>query len=212
MSSLLARYLHWSIVGRQRYVYHILTDTVMSRITDGGGLILPRNKGTSNEYSNPELVSRRSDMVLSDGLRLHDAVPFYLSPRQPMFCRLVREGFCTSRNIIAVGYDFESLIETLSARYVLFTTNPVYDGCRQLSSWKDREELDWRCLRDWRWNDDADSKDTKLRKSANRQAEVDIFCSVPLALADHVVVDASFGILPEALRLRRIDIECLSVW
>ena len=129
-----------------------------------------------------------------------------------MFCRLVREKRLSSFDIVALGYDFDQIRSTLNPQYALFSTNPVYDGCLRLADWEARYQLDWNRLSAWRWNNDADPKVTKMAKSAIRQAELDIFSSIPLQLLAHVVTDIECPCSVNSLNCPRVVIKGLSVW
>ena len=212
LNGFLSRLKHRTLVRKRRFVYHILSGDILESVLQNGKKLQPRRLGYVNGYANPSLVKNRGAFIIDRGLSLNDAVPFYLSPRQPMFCRLVREKRLSSFDIVALGYDFDQIRATLNPQYALFSTNPVYDGCLRLADWDARDQLDWNRLCAWRWNNDTDPKVTKRAKSAIRQAELDIFSSIPLQLLAHVVTDIECPCSVKILNCPRVVIRGLSVW
>lgn len=200
------------LVSARRYVYHLLSVDALSKVIGSGGVLKPRSMGVDNPLANRELVRQRTMCVLDEGCMLHETIPFYLSPRQPMFCRLVRMGVLRSSDIVALGFDFEKLRQNVGAPYWFFDSNPVYEGTRRLMSWENRHSLDWAILCAWRWNNDKESRDSKLAKSAIRQAEIDVKGCVPLTAADHMVVDVGYKESFHGLLCKRIKIRNLHIW
>lgn len=211
MVPLLSALRHRLLVRQRKFVYHIVTLDVLRLILEDG-IIKPRAAGVCNNYANAELIEKRSHIVLPGEQRLCDAVPFYLSPRQPMFCRLVRERRLTSADIFALGFNFDTLITQTEAQYILMTTNPAYSGARCLRSWEERFCLEWETLCRWRWNCDNETKRVKRLKSAARQAEVDVFSAIPFSLLDHIVVDASMPRVDEQLCRKVVRLRKMNEW
>lgn len=200
------------MILEKRYVYHIVSGDVLRRIVFSGGVIFPRGKGYSNPLANADLVDRRCRFIVAGHFKLKDAVPFYLSPRQPMFCKLVREGKLKSDEIVALGFDFLELIKELRFDYALYTTNPVYPGAELLGGWCDRSMLNWNRLAAWRWNSDGEEKPVKIAKSATRQAEIDIACPIPLRYISHIVTDLCFPDVVADIKCDSIAVKGLHIW
>lgn len=200
------------MILEKRYVYHIVSGDVLRRIVCSGGVIYPRGKGYSNPLANADLVDRRCRFIVAGRFNLNDAVPFYLSPRQPMFCKLVRERKLKSEEIVALGFDFLELIEELQFDYALYTTNPVYPEAELLGGWCNRYTLNWNRLAAWRWNSDGEEKSVKIAKSAVRQAEVDIAGPIPLRYISHIVTDLHCPDVVADVKCDSIAVKGLHIW
>ncbi|MFZ4440090.1 MAG: DarT ssDNA thymidine ADP-ribosyltransferase family protein [Syntrophales bacterium] len=175
------------LVGQRRFVYHIMTKDRYRNAVLCGHLASRNALGNvRNDYAIKNLVAIRSGIQIDDDTGILDTVPFYLTPRQPMFCRLVREGRVKAEDLMALGFDFDALHERY--KHWLFTSNPAYEGSRLLGRWDAKGELGWEMLLRWWWNSDSDVQEEKLRCSFLRQAELLVKSPVDLDDVHHIVV------------------------
>lgn len=185
-----------ALVSARRYVYHILHVPCWQSVRKQGQLVSRNALGPiKDDYAMPELIVARSSMSVTDGIQVNDMVPFYLTPRQPMFCRLIREKVVEPMRLVAIGFDFERLFRHYP--HWLFTSNPAYPGSRLLGNWEARHELAWDVLERWWWNCDDDPKEEKLRLSFLRQAELLVRGPVMLTDVGHVIVDSTTALESE---------------
>lgn len=176
------------LVSSRRYIYHICTSVRFEKICQCREIRSRNSLGPiDDDYALDSLVRLRAGIRLPDGRFLNDTIPFYFTPRQPMFSRLIREEKARPEEIIAIGFDFENLKSKY--RHWLFSTNPAYEGATYLGDWSQRASLHWDVLEKWHWNSDAAPKEEKIRESWKRQAEIVLEAPVSLWDSAHVVVD-----------------------
>ena len=179
-----------ALIGERRFIYHIMTQEKFAAAVAEGELVArSRLNRLRNDYAMGDLIQLRARIWLDAATMVPDTVPFYLTPRQPMFCRLVREGRVRADELVALGFDFDELHPRYD--HWLFTSNPAYDGATKLGTWEAKGWLPWDVLMRWWWNSDDEPKEDKLRQSFLRQAELLVRGPVSLADLDHVVVHSS---------------------
>lgn len=186
-----AQACYQELLARRRYVYHLLTVERWKAVISGRSALRSRNQlgSLAANYALPLLVTLRGQVRLRPSLTANDAVPFYLTPRTPMFCRMVREGRMRPGDVLAIGFDLE--LRQNHYEHWLFNSNPAYAGSVLLGSWRERGRLDWEVLEAWDWLREGMEATEQTRWAFCRQAEVLIAPPVEIADADHIVVDSN---------------------
>lgn len=176
------------LINKKRYGFHITTRRNAENILQKGALSTRRglsgNLGEYQDVANNDLIVKRASFLLPGGPSLDYTVPFYLTPRQPMFSRIVRLGHLQSSDVVALIVDLDKYAK--SRRHWLFDTNPVYGGAQYLGGWKNKLLLDWTSLENWNWTEDADSGDRP--RTWKRQAEVCVLGSIEVTQISGIVV------------------------
>lgn len=191
-----------AIVAQRRFVFHLTTIERLLAIAERE-IILPRAKLqnlTGGDYADWTLIRRREDFVLPSGLKLNQAVPFYLTPRQPMFFRLLRLHVVRQSDVVAIGVDMIAHGDKLP--HWLFDSNPVYEASQCLGDWQNRHELDWDALAAWPWQSSSENVPGRVPPTWKRQAEVVVEHQVNLGLCEMLLVEdqRSVAALPSDLR------------
>jgi hypothetical protein len=184
-----AHVLYRQLVAKHRYIYHVVTVERWRAILLGERALRSRNElgSRAENYALPALVALRGKVPLGPSFSANDAVPFYLTPRTPMFCRMVREGRVRREEVIAIGFDFEQLHNKYE--HWLFSSNPAYVGSALLGTWRECERVDWAILEAWDWSREGIEEHEQLRWTFSRQAELLVMPPVAIADADHIIVD-----------------------
>lgn len=181
-----------ALVGCRRFAFHLTSAAAYERIITEGCL-LPRGAirpSSITSHADPSLVERRGAIRLPSGRSLHEAVPFYLSPRQPMFGRIVRTGALQRGDIVAIMVPASRIVGSINH---LYDSNPAYDRTRHIGTWDDRDALDWRALARWSWLPRlGDERRSPL--TWQRQAELLVEDSVAVTATDRVIVDPASAI------------------
>jgi len=179
------------LVAQRRYIYHVLSVERWNAVLSGQRALRSRNElgALAENYALPVLVTLRGKVLLRPFFSANDAVPFYLTPRTPMFCRMIREGRMRREDVVAIGFDFELCQDKYE--HWLFNSNPAYEGCELVGPWHERWRLDWGVLEAWDWVRDGLGIADQARWTFCRQAEALVVPPVSIADADHLVVDAN---------------------
>ena len=135
------------------FIYHM---THVSNITNilKYGLQGHGNSFQQTDISNGEVNSRRTRREPVYGKRIHDYVPFYFSPRNPMLFVQEHED------------DIVILVFPASMMYedgMLFTDGNASSGDTGFSNdMDDLGKLNWNCIHAKYWNDYLDGKRIKM--------------------------------------------------
>lgn len=125
------------------------------------------------------LISRRSNFILQNGIRLGDYIPFYLGARTPMLY-VIQKGFnmvapTSAENIVYCVTTIKKIID-LNLDFV-FTDGHAVDSFTTLYESDNIENieelLDWNAIRAVYWKDENDL-DKKRRKEAEFLVKGDI--------------------------------------
>ena len=181
------RDLYRVLVSSRRFAYHILTRERFATIAEGDRALRSRNElGTAAlNYALPKLVQLRDEIHPKAGVIPNEGVPFYFTPRSPMFCRLVSSMQLGAEDIVAIGVDVERC--KLRHQNWLFSSNPVHPDAQYLGSCDERELLAWDVLERWDWRTGIEEQD--MRSAFSRQAELLLSPPVMFDEVDHLVVD-----------------------
>ena len=140
-----------------QYFYHLTHFSNLSSIIENG--LLSHNKAHRKNYVKTDISDlgvnyRRNRKELIYNNNLHDYVPLYFNPRNPMlFRRLALED-----DIIILTIN----LAVLESNIFLFTDgNAASNQTNIYSKLKNMNNLDWRCINDRYWNQYIDGKRKK---------------------------------------------------
>jgi len=171
------------IVSQRRYCFHITTLDSYSQIIQTGYLMSRNNlsKKKHDDYSDSDLIQKRSLFNLPNGMKLQDYIPFYLNPKQPMFSRLIDKSIVKKNDIVVLVLDMSKYHNQFSN--YLYNTNPVYDNSFLLGDWNSRFNLDWQYIDSFTYTRDFTHKHTTWK----RQAEVCIESPISIEYFDVII-------------------------
>ena len=138
---------------RINYLYHFTHVNHFASILSHG--LMPRNRAEYRGYitsdiSNSDVQELRATKQVN-GRPLHDYVPLYFTPRNPML--YVRRD--NQDEIVILCLEKELLCREGS---VFTDGNAASDATRFCNTSEELEQLDWECLRSVRWNEFPDGR------------------------------------------------------
>jgi hypothetical protein len=154
------------------FLYHMThVDNIPSILKYG--LQAHGNDFQKRDISNQEVNSRRSRREPIYGKRIHDYVPFYFSPRNPM---------------LYVQNNEEDIVILVFPASIMYEDGMIFtDGNASASATNfyrdlcDLDSLNWKCLNSKYWNDFRDGKREKmaevlLPRTVDRSEILGILC------------------------------------
>ena len=148
--------------------YHMSHQINLASILEKG--LLSHNRVHSyslnyNDISDQDVNDRRSSCEPIHGLPIHDYVPLYFNPKNPMLFK--------RRNIQGQIIILEFTRDIIGADKVIFTDgNAASKPTRFFNSWDKLSELNWACLKNEYWSEFGDGKRTRC-------AEVLVYGRIP---------------------------------
>jgi hypothetical protein len=109
----------------------------------------------NNDISDREVNNRRIKREPIYNLSLHNYIPLYINPRNPML--FVRKTI--QADILILCFDANTIFKTVKVIYT--DGNAAADATKFYSSVTDLNKLDWNCIRQEYWNDFPDGKRKK---------------------------------------------------
>jgi hypothetical protein len=143
------------------YIYHMTDVANLSNILQFG--LLSHNEAHSKGLNKKDIAlqdvnQRRANKKPINGISLHDYVPMYFNPKNPMLYR--RKQIQDSIVILAIDrrliYQNESIFSD---------GNAASDSTRFYNNISDLIKLNWQCIRHEYWNDFVDGKRIKCAET-----------------------------------------------
>ena len=133
-----------------KYIYHMTHYRNIESILENG-LLSHNNNLVSESIDNEEVNDRRNKLDPIHDKNIHDYVPFYFNPRNPMLYakREIQE------DIVILAFSRKLLLKNK----VIFTDgNAAVHNTDFYNDLNDLEQLNWKCINSQYWNDCEDGK------------------------------------------------------
>jgi len=143
------------------YLFHMTEVSNLKNIIQYG--LLSHNEAHSKGFNKTDIAlqdvnQRRSNKKPIYGLSLHDYVPMYFNPKNPMLYRRKH----IQDNIVILAIDRRVIYQDKS---IFSDGNAASDSTKFFNNLSDLVRLNWNCIKSEYWNDQVDGKRIKCAET-----------------------------------------------
>jgi hypothetical protein len=143
------------------YVFHMTDVSNLKNILQYG--LLSHNEAHSKGLNKTDIAlqdvnQRRANKKPIHGISLHDYVPMYFNPKNPMLYRRKQ----IQNNIVILAIDRRVIYQNKS---IFSDGNAASDATKFFNNLSDLVRLNWQCIRNEYWNDYVDGKRIKCAET-----------------------------------------------
>jgi hypothetical protein len=143
------------------YVFHMTEVSNLKNILQYG--LLSHNEAHSKGFNKTDIAlqdvnQRRANKRPIHGISLHDYVPMYFNPKNPMLYRRKQ----IQDNIVILAIDRRVIYQNKS---IFSDGNAASDATKFYNKLSDLVRLNWQCIRNEYWNDYVDGKRIKCAET-----------------------------------------------
>lgn len=143
------------------YVYHMTEVSNLRNILQYG--LLSHNEAHTKGFNKTDIAlhdvnQRRANKKPIHGISLHDYVPMYFNPKNPMLFRRKE----IQDNIVILAIDRRVVYQDKS---IFSDGNAASDATKFYSNLSDLGRLDWKCIRNEYWDNYVDGKRIKCAET-----------------------------------------------
>ena len=143
------------------YVFHMTEVSNLKNILQYG--LLSHNEAHSKGFNKTDIAlqdvnQRRANKKPIHGISLHDYVPMYFNPKNPMLYRRKQ----IQDNIVILAIDRRVIYQNKS---IFSDGNAASDATKFFNNLSDLVRLNWQCIRNEYWNDYVDGKRIKCAET-----------------------------------------------
>ena len=143
------------------YVFHMTEVSNLKNILQYG--LLSHNEAHSKGFNKTDIAlqdvnQRRASKKPIHGISLHDYVPMYFNPKNPMLYRRKQ----IQDNIVILAIDRRVIYQNKS---IFSDGNAASDATKFFNNLSDLVRLNWQCIRNEYWNDYVDGKRIKCAET-----------------------------------------------